>query len=154
MCVSNIGCRKKNEVRLYDSLYRGILPFTKEQIAALLFIQDSDQIEVSIPPVDQQTNGTDCGVFAIAFATALCYKLDPTSLKFNRRAIRAHLWNSLQNWYVGIFPFDENSWKWLGKGSYHPGVLRLPPPTQPQQRSNGRMCMLQQMVPSNLPKNC
>ena len=109
VCVSNIGCRQKNEVRLYDSLYRGISPFTKQQIAALLFIQDSDQIEVAIPPVDQQTNGTDCGVFAIAFATALCYKLDPTSLKFNRRAIRAHLWNSLQNGYIGIFPFDETS---------------------------------------------
>jgi len=48
VCVSNIGCRQKNEVRLYDSLYRGISQFTKEQIAALLFIQDSDQIEISI----------------------------------------------------------------------------------------------------------
>ena len=109
MCVSNIGCRQKYEVQLYDSLYRGISPFTKEQIAALLFIQDSDQIEVSIPPVDQQTNGTDCGVFPIAFATALCYKLDPMSLKCNRRAIRALLWNSLQNGYIGIFPLDETS---------------------------------------------
>jgi len=79
VCVSNIGCRQKNEVRLYDSLYRGILQFTKEQIAALLFIQDSDQIEISITPVDQQTNGKDCGVFAVAFATALCYKLDLAS---------------------------------------------------------------------------
>ena len=109
VCVSNIGCKKKNQVKLYDSLYSGVSPFTKEQIAALLFIEDSDVIEVSIPPVDQQTNGTDCGVFALAFATALCYKLDPTSLKFNRRAIRAHLWDSLQRGYIGIFPFYDTS---------------------------------------------
>jgi len=43
VCVSNIGCRQKNEVQLYDNLYRGISSFTKEQIAALLVIPDSDQ---------------------------------------------------------------------------------------------------------------
>lgn len=95
VCVTNIGCQQLNKIKLYDSLYSGVSPFTKEQIAALLFVEDNDEIEVSIPPVAQQTNGTDCGVFAIAFATALCYKLDPTPLKFNRRAIRAHLWDSL-----------------------------------------------------------
>lgn len=96
-------------MKLYDSLYSGIAPFTREQIGALLFNQDSDIIEIFIPPVDQQSNGTDCGVFAIAFATALCYNMDPTLLKFNRRAIRAHLLDSLKNEYLGIFPFEEKS---------------------------------------------
>ena len=109
VCVSNIGCSHNNQVKLYDSLYSGIAPFTREQIGALLFNQDSDVIEICVPPVDQQTNGTDCGVFAIAFATALCYNMDPTSLKFNRRAIRAHLLDSLKNGYIGIFPFEEKS---------------------------------------------
>ena len=109
VCVSNIGCSRNNQVKLYDSLYSGIAPFTREQIAALLFNQESDGIEICVPPVDQQTNGTDCGVFAIAFATALCYNMDPTSLKFNRRAIRAHLLDSLKNGYIGIFPFKEKS---------------------------------------------
>ena len=84
-------------------------PFTREQIGTLLFNQDSDVIEICVPPVDQQTNGTDCGVFAIAFTTALCYNMGPTSLKFNRRAIRAHLLDSLKNGYIGIFPFEEKS---------------------------------------------
>ena len=89
VCVSNIGCSHNNQVKLYDSLYSGI--------AALLFNQDSDVIEICVAPVDQQTNGTDCGVFTIAFATELCYNMDPTSLKFSRRAIRAHLLDSLKN---------------------------------------------------------
>ena len=109
VCVSNIGCRHNNQVKLYDSLYSGIAPFTREQIGALLFNQDSDVIEICVPPVDQQTNGKDCGVFAIEFATALCYNMDPTSLKFNRQAIRAHLFDSLKNGYIGIFPFEEKS---------------------------------------------
>ena len=109
VCVSNIGCSHNNQVKLYDSLYSGIAPFTREQIGALLFNQDSNVIEICVPPVDQQTNGTDCGVFVIAFATALCHNMDPTSLKFNRRAIRAHLLDSLKNGYIGIFPFEEKS---------------------------------------------
>ena len=34
-------------------------------------MENDDHIEVSIPPVAQQTNGTDCGVFAIAFINTL-----------------------------------------------------------------------------------
>ena len=41
VCVSNIGCKKKNQVKLYDSLYSGVSLFTNEQIAALLFIEDT-----------------------------------------------------------------------------------------------------------------
>ena len=84
------------QLHLPEHSISGVSPFTKEQIAALLFIEDSDVIDVSIPPVDHQTNERDCGVFAIAFVTALFYKVDPTSLKFNKQAIRAHLWDSLQ----------------------------------------------------------
>ena len=71
VCVTNIGCKKPNQIKLYDSLFNGISTFTKEQIAALLFVEDNNDIEVTIPPVAQQCNGTDCGVFALAFATAL-----------------------------------------------------------------------------------
>ena len=105
--VSTIGCKGNNKVNLYDSLYHGISPQTEEQIESLLFVDNAEHIEVSIPPVVQQTNGTDCGVYAIAFATALCNNLDPTSLKFNRRAIRDHLWQALQCGHLSMFPFEK-----------------------------------------------
>ena len=105
--VSTIGCKGNNKVNLYDSLYHGISPQTEEQIVSLLFVDNAEHIEVSIPPVVQQTNGTDCGVYAIAFATALCNNLDPTSLKFNRRAIRDHLWQALQCGHLSMFPFEK-----------------------------------------------
>lgn len=62
---------------------------------------------MSIQPVVQQTNGTDCGVYAIAFATALCNNLDLTSRKFNRQQIRAHLWQALQCGHLSTLPFDN-----------------------------------------------
>ncbi|CAH3154825.1 unnamed protein product [Pocillopora meandrina] len=102
VCVSNIGCSHNNQVKLYDSLYSGIAPFTREQIGALLFNQDSNQ-----------TNGTDCGVFVIAFATALCHNMDPTSLKFNRRAIRAHLLDSLKMDTLVYSPLRKKIKHWL-----------------------------------------
>jgi len=35
---------------------RGMSPFTKGQIATLLFVEGKDDIEVTIPPVQQQSN--------------------------------------------------------------------------------------------------
>ena len=89
VCVSNVGCCKANQVKLYGSLYSGILNFTKQH-AALLFVEGSEKTVVIIPPAAQQSNGTDCGVLPLAFATALCFQLDTSSLKWH--AVRAHLW--------------------------------------------------------------
>ena len=91
VCASNVGCCKANQVKLYGSLYSGILNFTKWH-AALLFVEGNEKTEVIIPPAAQQSNGTDCGVLPLYFATALCFQLDTSSLKFNRHAVRTHLW--------------------------------------------------------------
>lgn len=96
MCVSNTGCEVPNEVKLYDSLFTGVTLTTKQQIAALLHVEDAECIDVKIMPVEQQTNSTDCGVYAIAFATSLCHGVDPSTIKFNRRAIRSHLWKCME----------------------------------------------------------
>ena len=90
--VSTIRCKGNNKINLYNSVYHGISPQSEKQIASLHFVDNADHLEVSIPPVVQQTNGTDCGVYDIAFATVLCNNLDPTSRKFNRQAIRDQLW--------------------------------------------------------------
>ena len=79
--VSTIGCKGNNKINLYNSLYHGISPQSEKQIASLHFVDNADHLEVSIPPVVQQTNGTDCGVYDIAFATVLCSQRGRNFLK-------------------------------------------------------------------------
>ena len=39
----------------------------------------------------KQKGATDCGVFAIAFATAIAFGINPSKLKLKQEAMRAHL---------------------------------------------------------------
>ena len=105
VCVSSLGNTSKNtaDVNLYDSLYRGITPETKKQIASLLFSPEK-KINVAVPNVQQQGSNLDCGVFAIAFATSLCFGKDPSTLHFNRREMRQHLYKCLINQRFTMFP--------------------------------------------------
>ena len=42
-------------------------------------------------PVQQQTNGSDCGIFAIAFSTCLVFGEDPTFVNFDAQTMRTNL---------------------------------------------------------------
>ena len=41
-------------------------------------------------PVQQQKNGSDCGVFAIAFATCLVYGRNPCTITFDIPKMHLH----------------------------------------------------------------
>ena len=57
--------------------------------------------------VQQQQNGSDCGVFSIAFATCLAYGKDPSTVKFNIPQMRSHLIQCLQSGIMKLFPTTE-----------------------------------------------
>ena len=79
VCVSNVGCQK-GEVNYFDSLFHGCLTLqTKKQIDAILNEMD-EHIIVNTKPVQQQTNGVDCGPYSIAFATSILNNEDPCYL--------------------------------------------------------------------------
>ena len=107
ICISNIYCNQINAIKIYDSLYSGVNTFTKKQIAGILYIESADAIEIIVEPVTQQANGSDCGVFAIAFAAALCYGQDPSKVNFQTCKIRNCLWNCFTNSHIDMFPFVQ-----------------------------------------------
>ena len=48
-----------------------------------------------------QTNGNDCGVYAIAYATALCLRASPAKLLFDEIVMRPHLSKRLEDgWFT------------------------------------------------------
>ena len=104
VCVSSIGC-EKGFVNLYDSLFYDVILDDLEQQVRNLIGEDFKAI--SVVPVQQQLNGSDCGVFAIAFATVLVYNLDKNIPEFNVHQMRTHLSTCLKNGLITPFPVIE-----------------------------------------------
>ena len=53
--------------------------------------------------MQQQSNGSNCGVFAIAFATVLVYNLDKNIPEFNVHQMGTHLSTCLKNGLITPF---------------------------------------------------
>ena len=101
VCISSVGCLP-GHVNLYDSLYDSVLsPEIEEQAKDLL----GGRLEaLNLMPVQQQRNGSDCGVFAIAFSTCLVFGEDPTFVNFDIVKMRPHLAACLRNGRMSLFP--------------------------------------------------
>ena len=63
-------------------------------------------------PVQNQMGGADCGLFAIAFAVAICFGMKPSIVIFIQEKMRCHLIECLKNETFCNFPFSINTnWK-------------------------------------------
>lgn len=91
--ASNVFCNK-NQLCVYDSLRSPLDPKT-QQILSWLLRPQSDNFMVLQPAVQQQTNFSNCGVFAIAFAYAVCQGQPPELCLFTEGRLRAQLYGSL-----------------------------------------------------------
>ena len=100
--VSTIGTQHPT-VRVYDSLYTSLPASTKVQIAALLQTEEKS-IKLEWANVQKQPNGSDCGVFAIAFATALCHGQMPEERFFDVTQLRQHLHDCIDKDHMDPFP--------------------------------------------------
>ena len=106
VCVSNLGVdiKQPDTLAFYDSMNQGfIAKFTKQQLAAFMCIQSSE-MKIIMKSVQQQTSNVDCGVFAIAFATALAFGQDPSKLRFDVPKMRQHLVECLKSKKMSPFP--------------------------------------------------
>ena len=100
--VSTIACPPSTVV-VYDSLYSALPTQTKEQICSLLHSQEPS-IQLNFGNVQSQNNSCDCGVFALAFLTALCEGKHPEELYFKRNELRQHLLKCLEVESIIQFP--------------------------------------------------
>ena len=97
--------KKDNEIHyLYDSLKKKhISKDVTAQIASYAY-HPGPQLTILSKSVQQQGNGVDCGVYAIAFATSLVYGSNPEKESCGRKKIRPHLVECLKIGKLTPFP--------------------------------------------------
>ena len=96
-------------VCLYDSMYSLIFKSTVDSIIELVDPL-SQKISIKSMVMQVQKGSSDCGLFhfAVAIATALCYKLDPTVCHWVQEDVRPHLAHCLTAGKINPFPADKD----------------------------------------------
>ena len=59
--------------------------------------------------MQKQKGYNDCALFAIAFATTLCHGGDPTTKRYDHRAMRPHLVDCLESSRMTEFPPTDDT---------------------------------------------
>jgi len=72
---------------IYDSLNRNSLSAQQEQYLKCLYPFPFKNV---FPQVQQQTNQYDCGIYAIAFATTICFNKNPANQIYHIPDMRTH----------------------------------------------------------------
>ena len=90
-------------VSYYDSAYNKLSVTTQQTIATLLS-PSNGQVTVNIMDIAKQKGCTDCGLYAIAVATALAHKIDPVTLVFRQDEMRSHLQECFEKQKLQPFP--------------------------------------------------
>eukprot|EP00794_Sanderia_malayensis_P018489 gene18489-20338_t len=111
VAVSTFGC-SAGEVLYMDSLFRGkISTNTRQQICALLNC-NLPKIRIMVLPVKQQTNNTDCGIYALAFTQyILLNKNNPSEINFRQEKMRNHMLHALLKDHIDPFPSSSGTAK-------------------------------------------
>ena len=96
--ASTFGCG--SDVKVFDSVYTSVDKDTKTVIAGLF--QSSERLKIAA--LQKQRGGDDCGLFAIAVATALSFGVDPSEVAFQQDAMRPHLVKCFEDGLMTLFP--------------------------------------------------
>lgn len=104
--VSNIGC-PKDTITIYDSLYNDISPSCKAKFLrqmAYMLMPTSKHVTLQWADMQKQKGGSDCGLYAIAVATSLCFGILPQDFAWEQGKMRHHLSMCFQQGDLSLFP--------------------------------------------------
>ena len=100
---STVHSGSLGNVQIYDSLFHTIDGLTVD-VVSRLFGSAAIPEMITIP---KQTGVKDCGVYALANLTALCFKMDPAVTHFNQDVMRLHLVQCMESGACTPFPLVE-----------------------------------------------
>ena len=90
-------------VDMFDSLPSMVSSRTEDQIADICMSEEKE-ITLNIKNVQTQNGGDDCGLFALASATSLCFGEDPSNIAYTQHKMRNHLQQCFVNRCITLFP--------------------------------------------------
>lgn len=99
--ASTVGC-KIGDVKIYDSVFRTADEETKKIVQSLFKVKEN--VTLKFVHCQKQKGSKDCGVFSIAFATAIAFKVNTHKLKLDQQSMRCHLVKCLHNKCMSPFP--------------------------------------------------
>ena len=100
--ASTVSCHF-GEVKVFDSLFHYCDEET-EYVIAKLFQCGPKKVTVKVAHSQKQKGSNDCGLYAIAFATAIAHEMNPGRLKLKQEAMRPHLVNCFNKGRISPFP--------------------------------------------------
>lgn len=103
--VSTIGTNHP-VIQIFDSMFISLPPMGKAQIAALLATEEK-MVVAKFMDVQMQCGESDCGLFSIAFATALVFGEQPGHILFDQRIMRSHLIHCFEQKQISMFPIRK-----------------------------------------------
>jgi hypothetical protein len=100
--ISTVGCAP-GIVKVYDSMHQKLSPEVKRTIADLMQAKQKFLV-IDYANVQIQNGVNDCGLLAIAFATAICEEQNPESRNFDQSRLRNHLHTAFEVEVLLPFP--------------------------------------------------
>ena len=96
------------DVSIMDSMFRGkVNHHVQQQICSIMHCS-MNTIKATVLPLQKQTNGIECGLYALAF---IVYLLEnnkyPTEVSFNQNQMRNHLLKSFESNQISGFPISS-----------------------------------------------
>ena len=102
VCMSTIGC-SAGTVQVFDNLYNRPNDVLIDHGCRML-LSPQDAVTFFNVKVQKQIGGSDCGLFALAFATDLCFGLDPHNQKYKQNETHQHFIRCLESGKITPFP--------------------------------------------------
>ena len=88
---------------MFHSLFPAV-PLKIKRNIAVLSRASTPRLKLAFMDAVKQTGDSDCGLYAIANATAICAAQHPTLLEYDQQMMRKHLMQCLDNGFLTPFP--------------------------------------------------
>nr|XP_047146749.1 uncharacterized protein LOC124819307 [Hydra vulgaris] len=105
--IFNVNC-PADTIFYYDSLFHGqVKDHVKQQICNI-YKTKGKILTIHVRKCQQQTNGVDCGIFAIANALNILHKFDIGGLSLDKDKVRKHFIECIKKRHFSAFPVCQS----------------------------------------------